>query len=164
MRDDDPLWETPQLPSTWPGVQTVELAQRLAKKVIRLEARLDRTRDRLKALEGNRSLAKAYSSDELKSLRRAVAQLARRLEELESRLEGQTQVAKAATGVGHDPLLTRAQGGNPSELLGCLAKIVKDPQRVSAIEHYANRGDVAAMLRLLSLEERGQLARMLQGL
>jgi len=148
---------------TWPPVRALEMAHRLSRRVVKLEARLDRMRDRVKALEGSKSLAKAYARDELKALRKALAGVLRRLEDLEARLaalEGRP-VAKAASPGARDPLLAKAQGLGAGEVMGYLARIVKDPARVAVAEHYANRGDLQAALSVLTLEERAEVGRVL---
>jgi len=152
---------------TWPPVRALEMAHRLARRLVRLESRLEKVRDRLKALEGDRTLAKAYARDELKALRKALAGALRRIEDLEARLaalEGRPQVAKAASPGARDPLLVKAQGLPLGEVLALLGRIVKDPARVAVAEHHANRGDLAAALSVLTLEERAEVARVLQAL
>jgi len=154
----DGLFGEPKPAETWPGVQAVEartLAERVAKRLVRLENRLEKTRDRLKALESERTLAKGYASNELKVLRKALAQVMDRLEDLEARL--------ARLEGGPQPV-AKAQGLPLGEVMGLLARIITDPARVAVAEHHANRGDLAAALSVLTLEERAEVARVLQGL
>jgi len=165
---DDGVFGELKPAETWPPVRALELAHRLSRRVVKLEARLDRMRDRVRALEGSKTLAKAYARDELKALRKALAGALRRIEALEARLarlEGRPQpVAKAAGPLAGDPLVAKAQGLPPGEVLALLSRVIRDPHRVAVAEHYCNRGDVAAALSILTLGERGEVARVLQGL
>jgi BMFP domain-containing protein YqiC len=162
----DGVFGDPKPATAWPPVRALELAHRLSRRVVKLEDRLEKVRDRVKALEGSKSLAKAHAADELKALRKALAGALRRLEALEARLaalEGRP-VAKAAGPQGRDPLLAKAQALGAGELMGLLSRVITEPARVAVAEHYANRGDLAAALSVLTLEERAEVARVLQAL